>query len=139
MTSTKIISAIDNLIKTFSDLYTVDKFLNEKGFVDTLFEGSIDTYLQYHARLVCDIIIEYAENESHFDYLEESTDEIFDNFLETIFQFACAGFRNGIYWINGEKKEYKLTSAEDIFNLYTDPQFLYQFIELAEDTSDFNF
>lgn len=139
MTSTKIISAIDNLIKTFSDLYTVDKFLNEKGFVDTLFEGSIDTYLQYHARLVCDITIEYAENETNICYLEESGEDIFDHFLETIFQFACAGFRNGIYWINGEKKEYKLTSAADIFNLYTDPQFLHQFIELAEDTSDFNF
>ena len=139
MTSTKIISAIDNLIKTFSDLYTVDKFLNEKGFVETLFEGSIDTYLQYHAQLVCDIIIEYAENEANIGYLEDSGEDIFDHFLETIFQFACAGFRNGIYWINGEKKEYKLTTAADIFNLYTDPQFLYQFIELAEDTSDFNF
>lgn len=139
MTSTKIISAIDNLIKTFSDLYTVDKFLNEKGFVDTLFEGSIDTYLQYHARLVCDITIEYAENETNICYFEESGDEIFDHFLETIFQLACAGFQNGIYWINGEKKEYKLTSAADIFNLYIDPQFLHQFIELAEDTSDFNF
>ena len=85
MTSTKIISAIDNLIKTFSDIYTVDKFLNEKGFVETLFEGSIDTYLQYHARLVCDIIIEYAENESHFDCLEEDANAIFDDFLETIF------------------------------------------------------
>ena len=139
MTSTKIISAIDNLIKTFSDLYTVDKFLNEKGFVDTLFEGSIDTYLQYHARLVCDAILEYAKNISHFYYLEESADEVFDHFLETIFQFACAGFRNGIYWINGEKKEYKLTSTADIFNLYTDPQFLQQFIESEEDISDFNF
>ncbi len=139
MTSTKIISAINNLIKTFSDLYTVDKFLSEKGIIETIFEGSIDTYLQYHARLVCDITIEYAENESNFDCLEEDADAIFDHFLETIFQFACAGFRNGIYWINGEKKEYKLTSAADIFNLYTDPQFLYQFIELAEDTSDFNF
>ena len=139
MTSTKIISAIDNLIKTFSDLYVVDKFLNEKGFVDTLFEGSIDTYLQYHAQLVCDIVIEYAENKANICYLEESGEDIFDHFLENIFQFACAGFRNGIYWIDGEKKEYKLTSAADIFNLYTDPQFLYQFIELAEDESDFNF
>ena len=139
MTSTKIISAIDNLIKTFSDLYTVDKFLNEKGIVETIFEGKIDTYLQYHARLVCDMIIEYAENESNFDCLEEDADAIFDHFLETIFQLACAGFRNGIYWIDGEKKEYKLISAADIFNLYTDPQFLYQFIELAEDESDFNF
>lgn len=139
MTSTKIISAIDNLIKTFSDLYTVDKFLNGQGIVETIFEGKIDTYLQYHAQLVCDIIIEYAENKANICYLEESTDEIFDNFLETIFQFACAGFQNRIYWIDGEKKEYKLTSAADIFNLYTDPQFLHQFIELAEDTSDFNF
>ena len=139
MTSTKIISAIDNLIKTFSDLYVVDKFLNEKGFVDTLFEGSIDTYLQYHAQLVCDIVIEYAENKANICYLEESGEDIFEHFIETIFQFACAGFRNGIYWIDGEKKEYKLTSAADIFNLYTDPQFLYQFIELAEDESDFNF
>ena len=139
MTSTKIISAIDNLIKTFSDLYTVDKFLNEKGIIKTIFDGNIDTYLQYHARLVCDITIEYAENESHFDCLEEDADAIFDHFLETIFQLACAGFRNGIYWIYGEKKEYKLTSAADIFNLYADPQFLYQFIEFAKDTSDFNF
>ena len=139
MTSTKIISAIDNLIKTFSDLYTVDKFLNEKGFVETIFDGSIDTYLQYHARLVCDITIKYAENETNICYLEESGEDIFDNFLETIFQLACAGFRNGVYWINGEKKEYKLTSAADIFNLYTDSQFLQQFIEFAEDTSDFNF
>ena len=139
MTRARLISAIDNLIKTFSDIYTVDKFLREKGIVETLFEGRIDTYLQYHARLVCDAILEYSENISHFYYLEESADEVFDHFLETIFQFACAGFRNGIYWINGEKKEYKLTTAADIFNLYTDPQFLYQFIELAEDTSDFNF
>ena len=139
MTSTKIISAIDNLIKTFSEIYAIDKFLREKRIVETVFEGSIDTYLQYHAQLVCDIIIEYAENKSHFDCLEENTDEIFDDFLETIFQFACAGFRNGIYWINGEKKEYKLTSAADIFNLYTDPQFLQQFIESEEDISDFNF
>ena len=139
MTSTKIISAIDNLIKTFSDLYTVDKFLNGQGIVETIFEGKIDTYLQYHARLVCDIIIEYAENESNFDCLEEDANAIFDHFLETIFQLACAGFQNRIYWIDGEKKEYKLTSAADIFNLYTDPQFLHQFIELAEDTSDFNF
>lgn len=139
MTSTKIISAIDNLIKTFSDLYMVDKFLNEKGFVDTLFEGSIDTYLQYHARLVCDITIEYAENETNICYLEENGEDIFDHFLETIFQLAGAGFRNGIYWINGETKEYKLITAADIFNLYTDPQFLHQLIELAEDTSDFNF
>ena len=139
MTSTKIISAIDNLIKTFYDLYTVDKFLNGQGIVETIFEGKIDTYLQYHARLVCDIIIEYAENESHFDCLEEDADAIFDDFLETIFQLACAGFRNGIYWIYGEEKEYKLISAADIFNLYTDPQFLQQFIEFEEDTSDFNF
>ena len=139
MTSTKIISAIDNLIKTFSDLYTLDKFLNGQEIVETIFEGKIDTYLQYHARLVCDITIEYAENETNICYLEESGDNIFDDFLETIFQLACAGFRNGIYWINGETKEYKLITAADIFNLYTDPQFLHQFIELAEDTSDFNF
>ena len=139
MTSAKIISAIDNLIKTFSEIYTIDKFLREKRIVETVFEGSIDTYLQYHAQLVCDIIIEYAENAFYFDYLEESTDEIFDDFLETIFQFACAGFQNKIYWIDGEKKEYKLTSATDIFNFYTDPQFLQQFIESEEDVSDFNF
>ena len=139
MTSAKIISAIDNLIKTFSEIYTIDKFLREKRIVETVFGGSIDTYLQYHAQLVCDIIIEYAENAFYFDYLEESTDEIFDDFLETIFQFACAGFQNKIYWIDGEKKEYKLTSATDIFNFYTDPQFLQQFIESEEDVSDFNF
>lgn len=139
MTEQKIISAIDDAIQVISYLSEIDNFLTNMRITDTLFCGSVDQHLQTGVKLVCDIVIDSLDEECQNRISENYEEHIFDCFFEVVYQIATAGFCNHtLIDTNGDRTEKTLFTAKDVYELFTDKNFIMELMEELDDFDDFD-
>lgn len=138
MTEQKIISAIDDAIQVISYLNEIDNFLMNMRISEPLSGGSVDQHLQTRIKLVFDIVIDSLDEECQNRIVEDYEDHIFDCFFEVVYQIATAGFCNHTRIdANGDRTEKTLFTAKDVYELFTDKNFIMELIKELDDFDDF--
>lgn len=139
MTEQKIISAIDDAIQVISYLNEIDNFLINMRITEPVTCGSVDHHLQTRIKLVFDIIIDSLDEECQKHIFEDCEDHIFDCFFEVVYQIAIAGFCNHTRIdANGDRTEKTLFTAKDVYELFTDKNFIMELIKELDDSENFD-
>lgn len=129
MTEQKIISAIDDAIQVISYLNEIDNFLMNMRISEPLSGGSVDQHLQTRIKLVFDIVIDSLDEECQNYIVDDYEDHLFDCFFEVVYQIATAGFCNHTRIdTNGDRTEKTLFTAKDVYELFTDKNFIMELI-----------